>query len=68
VDAHVVPPGVRSVVSRGANLVLVGGVVSGTWSRSGDDVQVEWFGAPRELTSEVARLATITGRPLRLAG
>src|SRR3954447_25122145 len=30
-DAHVVPPGRRALVSRQANLVIVGGVVSGTW-------------------------------------
>lgn len=68
-DAHVVPPGVRGLVSKGANLVLVGGVVSGTWSQSGDDVRVEWFLAPQPgALGEVERLAVITGRPLRLVG
>ena len=31
-DARVVPPERRTVVSRGAHLVVAGGVVSGTWS------------------------------------
>jgi hypothetical protein len=69
-DPHVVPPARRKLVSRGANLVIVGGVVSGTWSLTDDQVITAWFaeaGAPaREaLTEEVARLATILGRPLQ---
>jgi hypothetical protein len=68
-DAHVVPPARRRVVSHQANLVIRGGVVSGTWSLSDDQVVVAWFaeaGSPaREaLTEEVARLASILGRPL----
>ncbi len=71
-DAHVVPPGRRAVVSRQANLVIAGGVVSGTWSVTDDRVAVTWFaeagGPPRDaLAEEVARLATILGRPLRPA-
>src|SRR6266702_5240424 len=31
-DAHVVPPATRTVVSRGPNIVIVGGIVAGTWS------------------------------------
>jgi hypothetical protein len=58
------------VVSRGANIVIAGGVVSGTWSLSEDQVVVAWFteAAPpaREaLAAEVLRLATILGRPLK---
>jgi winged helix DNA-binding protein len=37
-DAHVVPPARRTLVSRKANLVIAGGVVSGTWSLTGDHV------------------------------
>jgi hypothetical protein len=37
-DAHVVPPARRNLVSRRANIVIVGGVVSGTWSLTGDHV------------------------------
>ncbi len=69
-DAHVVPPARRTLVSRQANLVIVGGVVSGTWSVNDDQVVVAWFieaGTPvREaLAEEVARLATILDRPLQ---
>lgn len=69
-DAHIVPPGKRALVSRQANLVIVGGVVSGTWSLIHDGVAVAWFaeGGPpvvEALASEIARLATILDRPLR---
>jgi len=70
-DAHIVPPARRALVSRQANIAIVGGVVSGTWSLNGDDeVVVDWFaeaGPPmREaLAEEVARLATILNRPLQ---
>lgn len=71
-DVHVVPPAHRSAVTRGANLVVVDGVVSGTWSRKGEAVELGWFeagGAPprQALASEVDRLAVITGQPLRLS-
>lgn len=69
-DAHVVPPARRTLVSRRANIVIVGGVVSGTWSLTDDRIVVAWFteAAPpaREaLAQEVARLGTIFGRPLQ---
>jgi hypothetical protein len=65
-----VPPARRGLVSRQANIVLLGGVVSGTWTLSDDQVVVAWFaeaGAPaREaLAQEVARLAIILERPLQ---
>ncbi|MGI8700853.1 MAG: DNA glycosylase AlkZ-like family protein [Nocardioidaceae bacterium] len=68
-DAHIVPPARRTLVSRQANIVIAGGVVSGTWSLSDDHVVVAWFTEsgppPREaLAEEVARLATILDRPL----
>jgi hypothetical protein len=71
-DAHVVPPARRKLVSRKADLVIAGGVVSGTWSLSGDQVTAAWFAEagppPREpLSEEVARLATILDRPLQPA-
>jgi hypothetical protein len=70
-DAHVVPPARRALVSRQANLVVLGGVVSGTWSLSGDAVAVTWFaeaGPPPEeaLGDEGVRLAAILGRPLEV--
>jgi Winged helix DNA-binding domain len=69
-DIHVVPPARRPLVSRQANVVIVGGVVSGTWSITDDHVAVSWFaeaGSPARdaLADAVSRLATILDRPLR---
>ena len=71
-DDHVVPPRRRSLVSRQANLVTAGGVVSGTWVLTNDHVAVDWFTeagpAPRKrLEEEVERLATILELPLQLS-
>jgi hypothetical protein len=71
-EAHVVPPARRQLVSRQANLVIAGGVVSGTWSLAGDQLAADWFTEagppPRDaLAAEVARLAPILDRPLRSA-
>lgn len=71
-DARVVPPARRDLVSRGASVVIAGGVVTGTWSVAGDQVAIDWFPesgrAPREaLEAEVDRLAGILGRSLRVA-
>ena len=67
-DAHIVPADQRQVVTRGANLVVVGGVVSGTWSLRKDRVSIEWFGGRPPpggaLDDEARRLATILGQPL----
>jgi Winged helix DNA-binding domain len=68
-DGHIVPSGRRAVVSRGDNLLIVGGVVSGTWRLIDDEVVVASFPEavrPDEetLAGEVSRLATILGRPL----
>ena len=68
-DVHVVPAAVRSEVSRGANVVVVGGVVAGTWSLDGDAVVTSWSTDAQvptydELDREVARLAAILDRPL----
>jgi hypothetical protein len=74
-DGHVVSARRRSAVSRQsgwiAPVVVVGGVVQGTWVLAGDRVVVAWFaeaGAVRRaaLEAEVKRLATIVGRTLRL--
>jgi hypothetical protein len=69
-DAHVVPPDRRTLVSRQANIVIAGGVVSGTWSLTDGHVVTAWFAEagppPREaLAEEVARLARILDRPLQ---
>jgi hypothetical protein len=66
-DTHVVPPARRRLVSRQANLVIAGGVVSGTWSLDGDQLVADWFAEagppPRDaLAAEVERLL---GRPLQ---
>jgi hypothetical protein len=69
-DQHVVPPALRTAVTRKANLVVVGGCVSGTWLAKGGDIEVTWYersGAlPRSaLMEQVDRLATMTGQQLR---
>jgi hypothetical protein len=69
-DPHVVPPARRALISRGANLVIVGGVVTGTWSLVADQLVIDLFAEGRQparaaLTDEVDRLATVLGRPLR---
>ncbi len=69
-DPHIVPPGARALVSRQANIVIVGGVVSGTWALTHDHVAVDWFAEGRApagngFADEVARLATIVDRPLQ---
>ena len=69
-DEHVVPLAHRTPVTRKANLVIAGGVVSGTWSRKGGEVAITWFEAngapPRQALDEQAdRLATMAGQPLR---
>ena len=69
-DAHIVPPARRALVSRGASIVIVGGVVSGTWSLTDGQVVIAWFAeagppAREALAAEVSRLASIVGRPLQ---
>ncbi|MGY4642244.1 DNA glycosylase AlkZ-like family protein [Cellulomonas sp. URHB0016] len=68
-DPHLVPPEHRAAVSRGANVVLVGGSVQGTWSVTGHEVAITWFGAPpsREAVElETDRLAKALDAPLHL--
>jgi hypothetical protein len=73
-DGRVVPAPRRTAVSRQAGwispVVVVGGVVRGTWELDGEEVRVAWFreagNAPRKaLRTELARLSTILGRDLR---
>jgi hypothetical protein len=69
-DVHVVPPALRPLVSRQANIVIVGGVVSGTWSIPDDQVVVDWFAEARPpereaLADAVSRLAPLLDRPLQ---
>ena len=69
-DAHVVRAARRALVSRQANIAIAGGVVSGTWALSRDEVEVAWFTeagpAPADaIHEETGRLAGILDRPLR---
>jgi hypothetical protein len=75
-DLHVIPAARRAAVSRQAGwispVVVAGGVVSGTWEVDGDELRVAWFSESgpvlrSALDTEVARLATILGRDVRLA-
>ena len=65
-DEHVVPPALRDLVTRKAHLVVADGVVAGTWSRRGEDVEVRWLGqgpAPRAaLDAEAGRLVASLNR------
>lgn len=68
-DSRVVPAGRRAGVTRGAALVLVGGVVAGTWSAGAEVLDVEWFaeaGPPPQdaIDDEGRRLAALVGREL----
>ncbi|HEX4688431.1 MAG TPA: crosslink repair DNA glycosylase YcaQ family protein [Nocardioides sp.] len=70
-DHHVVPPARRTPMTRKANPVVVGGVVSGTWAAKGDELLVEWFDeagrVPRAaLTTEAQRLGSLLGRQREL--
>lgn len=73
-DGRVVPTARRSAVSRQAGwispVVVVSGVVRGTWELDGDIVRIAWFKEggrlPRNaVETEVARLSAILGRDLR---
>lgn len=71
-DPHIVPPRRRTLLSRQASFVIVGGIVGATWSLTDDGVAIGWFGEggspPREaLVEEVARLARILDRPLQMS-
>lgn len=69
-DAHVVPPARRSAISGGANVVVLGGVVAGTWSVSAEELNIDWFAESdpppdHRLEEEIGRLAAILDRPVR---
>jgi hypothetical protein len=75
-DGHVTPTARRAAVSKQAGwiapVVIVGGVVAGTWEQDRDVLRVAWFAEsghpPRKaLDEEVGRLSTIVGRELRTA-
>ena len=54
-DPHVVPPAHRQLVTRGANIVLAGGVVAGTWTRKAGDAHRHLAGRSRTAGSRPAR-------------
>lgn len=61
----------RSVGTRGANVVIQGGVVSGVWRSRNDEVTVSWFEEagpmPKaDLAAEVQHLADLQGTSLTL--
>lgn len=64
-DVHVVPPEHRPAVSRGANLVITGGVVCGTWRIAGDGPEVSWFDgadrSPPDLAEQSLRVRELLG-------
>ena len=70
-DTHVVPAARRQLVTRGANIVLAGGVVAGTWTRKAGTLTVVWLDQTRPadhdlLGNEATRLASTLGDELRL--
>jgi hypothetical protein len=74
-DGHVVPSVRRAAVSRRSGwispVVVVGGVVSGTWEIDRDELRVTWFAEagriPRSALGEQAeRVASVLDRDLRL--
>jgi hypothetical protein len=69
-DVHVTPKSRRDPVTRKANLVIVGGVVCGTWARTGDELTVTWLDKRRPpeavIEQEATRLAGTLDRDLHL--
>lgn len=70
-DDRLLPATRRPLATKGAHLVIRGGVVSGTWLVRGDHLTVTWFGEtgtpPRTaLEQETARIGDLRGRPLNL--
>lgn len=71
-DEHVVPPALRTPVTRKANLVISGGVVSGTWAARRNGLTVDWFeeaGRPPStaLAEEAERLGDLLNRSFELS-
>ncbi len=69
-DERVTPPALRDLMTRKANPVVVGGVVRGTWARTGDALTVTWLDeTPRPdagIVEEAARLGEILDRDLQV--
>lgn len=72
-DPSLIGPGTKDAflpnrfkpTSRNANLVVVGGVVCGTWARTGDELIVGWLNERRRpdraVEQRVTRLSSILG-------
>lgn len=70
-DTRLLAPERRALATRGANLVIRGGVVCGSWRIRGRDLVVSWFaeagGAPASaLDDEAQRLAGMRDQELNL--
>lgn len=69
-DTHVTPSTRREFMTRKANPVIAGGVVCGTWTRTGDEISVTWLDERRPprtaIERETGRLAAALDRDLRL--
>lgn len=67
-DRQIVPPELRAAVTRGANVVIAGGVVAGTWKVAGAVLAVTWSAPadpPEEaLSAQGERVATLLDRPI----
>lgn len=72
-DDRVTPRSWRSAVTRGSNVVIVGGVVCGTWKVKGELVIVDalddsWSMPRDEIDREIGRTGRILGKALVLDG
>lgn len=68
-DVHIVPPKHRTLATRGSNLVLVGGRVSGTWQLAGDTIRLRWLDGETVGDETVGDEPDVAGaaRPLSVA-
>jgi hypothetical protein len=70
-DVHVTPPPLRDAMTRKANPLVVGGVVSGSWARKGAEITIRWQGEgarpDRALEQETARLSGVLGTELHVS-
>jgi hypothetical protein len=70
-DTHITPETQRDLMTRKANPVIAGGVVSGTWARKDDEIRVTWLDdrrRPRQaIERETDRLAAILDTDLHLS-
>ena len=71
-DTRLIAPERRALATKGSNLVIRGGIVTGTWRIRGSDLAVSWFDesgpAPAaELEHEAQRLSHLQGQKLQLS-